>query len=176
MAPRLLGCRLVRELDGRRLVGRIVETEAYDQSDAASHSYRGRTARTEVMFGPAGFLYVYFIYGAHYCCNIVTGPSGHGAAVLIRALEPVEGEEIMSLNRQGARGAAISGGPAKLCYALGIDRRLNGHDLRKPPLRLLPQPPLGPERIVQTTRIGLSRARDVAWRFYDRESSFVSRR
>src|SRR5882757_7921267 len=86
VAPRLLGCELVRELNGQRLVGRIVETEAYDQTDAASHSYKGETPRTSVMFGPAGQLYVYFTYGMHFCMNVVTGEVGHGAAVLIRAL------------------------------------------------------------------------------------------
>ncbi|MEJ0073469.1 MAG: DNA-3-methyladenine glycosylase [Candidatus Saccharibacteria bacterium] len=99
-APRLLGCVLERELDGQILRGKIVETEAYDQTDAASHSYKGRTPRTDVMFGPAGFLYVYFTYGMHYCMNIVCGPEGSGAAVLIRAIEPLEGQAIMRLNRK----------------------------------------------------------------------------
>src|SRR6478609_6981226 len=83
VAPKLLGAYLIRELDGQRLVGKIVEVEAYDQTDAASHSYKGRTARTDVMFGPSGHLYVYFTYGMHYCMNVVCGPEGHGSAVLI---------------------------------------------------------------------------------------------
>ncbi len=87
-AKRLLGCILEREIDGQTIRVRIVETEAYDQTDAASHSYKGRTQRTDVMFGPAGHLYVYFTYGMHYCCNIVVGEEGYGAAVLIRAAEP----------------------------------------------------------------------------------------
>lgn len=166
VAPRLLGCLLVREFDGHRLVGRIVETEAYDQSDAASHSYRGLTPRTDVMFGPAGHLYVYFTYGMHYCMNVVTGPEGHGAAVLIRAIEPVEGAEFMSANRGGKSGVEITNGPAKLCQAFHIDRRMNGHNLRTPPLQLVLQPPLPPDQIVQTTRIGITKAVNVPWRFY----------
>src|SRR5579884_3364094 len=127
VAPRLLGCQLVRQIDGQRLVGRIVETEAYDQSDAASHSYKGRTPRTEVMFGPSGHLYVYFTYGMHYCCNIVVGDEGYGAAVLIRAVEPLKGI-IFIEDRRGKSGIEATNGPAKVCQALGIDRSLNGHD------------------------------------------------
>src|ERR1044072_3277475 len=129
-APRLLGCILERTVNGKTLRGRIVETEAYHQSAVASHSYKGQTPRTEVMFGPAGHLYVYFTYGMHYCCNVVTGPSGQRAAVLIRALEPLTGQDIMSANRGGQTGVNITNGPAKLCQALMIDKKLNGVDLR----------------------------------------------
>ena len=175
VAPRLLGSLLVREIDGQRLVGRIVETEAYHQTDAASHSYKGKTPRTEVMFGPAGHLYVYFTYGMHYCCNVVTGPAGEGSAVLIRSLEPVEGEVFMVQNRHGFPPEQLTNGPAKLCQALLIDKAMNGHDLRNAPLRLEMQPPLPSDQIVQTTRIGISRAKDVPWRFYLRDSPFVSK-
>lgn len=175
VAPRLLGSYLIREIKGRKLVGKIVETEAYDQADAASHSFKGKTPRTEIMFGSSGSLYVYFTYGMHYCCNVVTGPAGHGSAVLIRALEPVEGEDLMLINRQNMTGLNISNGPAKLCQALQIDKRLNGHDLRKPPLRLLIKKPLNQASIVQSTRIGISRAKDVPWRFYIKNNPFVSR-
>ena len=174
VAPLLLGCLLVRELNGQRLVGRIVETESYDMSDAASHSYRGETERTRVMFGTAGHLYVYFTYGMHYCCNVVVGPEGHGAAVLIRAIEPREGEDVMITNRKGLQGAQVSNGPAKLCYALGIDKRLNGHDLHEPPLQLVVNDPLPKEQIVQTVRVGINQAKDVPWRFYIKDNKYVS--
>jgi DNA-3-methyladenine glycosylase len=175
-AQRLLGCELRRELDGHILRARIVETEAYDQTDAASHSYRGQTPRTDVMFGPAGHLYVYFTYGMHYCCNVVVGMEGHGAAVLIRAVEPLEGQELMSDNRHGLSGEALTNGPAKLCQALQIDKQLNGHDLTLTPLKLIIKPPLLLEKIIQTTRIGISQAKDVPWRFYEKDNIFVSRK
>ena len=165
VAPRLLGCILERELDGRLLRGRIIEVEAYDQSDAASHSYKGKTERTAVMFGPAGHLYVYFTYGMHYCCNIVVGGEGIGAAVLIRAIDPLDGEDSMTANRNGRGGKELANGPAKVCQALGIDKRLNGHDLRKSPLRLIPAAPEAKRRITATPRIGISQAKDTLWRF-----------
>ena len=115
------------------MLARIVETEAYDEGDAASHSHRGRTARTEVMFGEAGYLYVYFTYGMHpLLANVVTGEAGHGSAVLIRAVEPVEGIDSME-ERRGLHGRNLTNGPAKLCQALDIDLRLGGHDLREEP-------------------------------------------
>lgn len=175
VAQRLLGSLLIREMDGVTLVGRIVETEAYHQTDAASHSYKGRTPRTDVMFGPAGYLYVYFTYGMHYCCNVVTGPVDEGSAVLIRAVEPIEGREYMQARRGDVGTSQLTNGPAKLCQALGIDKTLNGHDLHQAPLRLLLQPPLPKENVVQTTRIGISRARDVPWRFYEKANANVSK-
>ena len=174
-APRLLGCELVRELDGRHIVARIVETEAYDQADAASHSYKGRTPRTEVMFGPPGHLYVYFTYGMHYCCNVVTGGHGQGSAVLIRAVEPLDGAEMMEVNRAGRSGVELTNGPAKLCQALRLDKNWNGHDLRTPPLKLIIRPAALEADIVQTTRVGISRAKDMPWRFYLRDSKYVSK-
>ncbi len=164
-AKRLLGCVLEREVDNHILRGRIVEVEAYDQTDAASHSYKGKTERTAVMFGPAGYLYVYFTYGMHYCCNVVVGQEGEGAAVLIRAVEPLKGEDIMLQNRHGRGGDELANGPAKVCQAFGIDKRLNGHDLRELPLRLFLGKPVEPQRITATPRIGISQAKDVPWRF-----------
>jgi DNA-3-methyladenine glycosylase len=174
VAPRLLGCLLEREIDGARLLVRIVETEAYDQTDVASHSYKGQTERTKVMFGAAGHLYVYFTYGMHYCCNVVVGPSGHGSAVLIRAVEPIKGENNMALYRQGRKGVDLTNGPAKLCQALAINKLFNGHDLSRQPLRLIAKRKLPFDDIEQTTRIGIRRAKDVPWRFYIRGNPYVS--
>lgn len=174
VAPRLLGCHFERVIDGYRVKVKIVETEAYDQSDVASHSYNGETPRTKVMFGPAGFLYVYFTYGMHYCCNVVVGQAGHGAAVLIRAVEPLDGAEFLEA-RRGRQGIEATNGPAKLCQALAIDKAMNGHDLRRGDLTLLPQLPVSPDRITQTTRIGISRAKDVPWRFYLTGNKWVSK-
>jgi DNA-3-methyladenine glycosylase len=175
VAPRLLGCVLERRVGGKLLQARIVETEAYDETDAASHSYKGQTPRTKVMFGEPGHLYVYFTYGMHYCCNIVVGPPGHGSAVLIRGAEPLEGEADMLPRRGGQSGRGLTNGPAKLCQALAIDKVLNGHDLRRPPLRLIARPKLPANQVVQTTRIGISRSRDAAWRFYIRGNPYVSK-
>jgi len=174
VAPLLLGCILEREIDGRRIRVKIVETEAYDQTDAASHSFTGRTQRTDIMFGEAGHLYVYFTYGMHYCCNVVTDSEGVGSAVLIRAVEPLEGEESMQELRP-RNGIDISNGPAKLCQALGINTVLNGHNLADAPLRLIPQSPIGKEHIIQTTRIGITKAKDMPWRFYIADNPYVSK-
>ncbi len=175
VARQLLGCYLEREIDGENVCVRIVETESYDQTDAASHSYRGETPRTKVMFGPSGYLYVYFTYGMHYCCNIVTGPDGVGSAVLIRAVEPITGAEVLERRRRRS-GVEVTNGPAKLCSALGVDRRLDGHDLRKVPLKLLSGERLMNQEIVIAKRIGISRARDELRRFYIRNNQFVSRK
>lgn len=175
VAPRLLGCIIERRINGQLIRAKIVETEAYDQTDIASHSYNGRTPRTEVMFGESGHLYVYFTYGMHYCCNVVVGEDGYGAAVLIRALEPINGVDSMSINRGGRTGIELTNGPAKLCQALKIDRRLNGHDLRSGELQLIPQSQLPPDLITQTTRIGISQGKDVPWRFYVTHNEYVSK-
>ena len=164
-ARNLLGCVLEREVEGRILKGRIIEVEAYDESDAASHSYKGETKRTQVMFGPPGHLYVYFTYGMHYCCNVVIGAEGVGAAVLIRAVEPIDGQDIMIQNRGGRKGTELTNGPAKLCQAFGIDLELNGHDLSKPPLRLMRSDKRPNETILVTPRIGISKAVETPWRF-----------
>jgi DNA-3-methyladenine glycosylase len=174
-APRLLGCYLVREQNGHQLAGRIVEVEAYAEDDEASHSFRGKTNRTAVMFGPHGHLYVYFTYGMHYCANVVTGQEGYGAGVLLRAIEPLEGEELMEANRGGMSGRNLTNGPGKLTQALAITMSLGGHDLHQPPLQLVVQPPLPPESIVQTTRIGISKAAEKAWRFYEKGNPYVSK-
>jgi DNA-3-methyladenine glycosylase len=111
----------------------------------------------------------------HYCCNIVTGTEGHGSAVLIRAVEPLEGEDAMSALRGGRAGQELTNGPAKFCQAFGIGRSMNGHDLRKAPLILISRDALPSREIIQTTRIGISRGQDVPWRFYIKDNPYVSK-
>jgi DNA-3-methyladenine glycosylase len=167
VARTLIGLHLVRD-DGRTVrAGRIVETEAYlGPRDLAAHSSRGRTRRTEVMFGPRGHAYVYFIYGFWNCLNVVTGRPGVPQAVLLRALEPLAG-----LTER-------TWGPGLLCRALHIDRRLNGADLRGDELWLeYPRPRAPAVRIARATRIGVDYAGEWAqrrWRFFDRDSPYVS--
>ncbi len=174
-ARRLLGCELVRELDGQMLRVKIVETEAYDQSDEASHTFRGRTKRNEAMFRSAGHMYVYFTYGMHYCCNVVCGEEGIGSGVLIRAVEPLEGMEIIE-QRRGMKGVNVTNGPGKVCAALGIDLLLTGHDLAHSPLQLVRRPELASDMIVTGVRIGISRAVHHLRRFYLRGNRYVSQK
>ncbi len=174
VAPQLLGWRLVRTFKGVQLSGMIVETEAYDQSDAASHSYRGMTPRTKAMFGEPGHAYIYFTYGMHYCVNVVTGKQGHGSGVLIRAVEPLEGIEIMHTLRNIQSKANLTNGPAKLCQAMAIDKRLYGHDLSQPPLQLLPPKDATKLDITATTRVGISRDTHRLWRFFITSNPYVS--
>ncbi len=183
LAPDLLGCLLVREHEGRLAVGRIVEVEAYlGEEDAASHAHRGPTPRSRIMFGPAGYAYVYFIYGTYYCLNVVTGREGQGEAILIRALEPVTGIEAMyEWRRRGHRRAdeahshspsphRLANGPGKLCQSLAIDKALNGHDLTRGE-RLWIEAGAGAsvDRIGASPRVGVrgdELARSIPWRFF----------
>jgi DNA-3-methyladenine glycosylase len=176
VAPDLLGRVLVRELpDGRRLAARLVEVEAYDEGDPASHSFRGPTPRTEVMFGPPGHLYVYLSYGLHDCMNVVTGPVGRGSAVLLRAAEPLEGLDAMSAHRGLDAVRLLCSGPGRLAQALAISRSNNGLDLvTGRSLHLHAGEPVGRRGIARTTRVGITVAADVPWRFVERESPFVS--
>lgn len=174
VAPALLGS----VLHGPNGSGRIVEVEAYGGAeDAASHAARGRTPRTEPMFGPAGVLYVYLIYGMHHCANVVTGPDGDGQAVLIRAVEPLTVTEAMRAARTKAkRDRDITNGPGKLCAALGIDRSHDGAKLgeRTSQVRLeLLEPISSP--VTTTTRIGISAAKDIPWRWHLTGNDWVSR-
>lgn len=173
VARRLLGCVLRRELDGQILEARIVETESYDQDDEASHAYAGKTARNEVMFGPAGHLYVYFTYGMHYCCNIVAGTDGYGAGALIRAVEPMQGVDVMA-SRRNASGRNLTNGPAKVCQALSIDFNLRGHDLRLPPLQLIEAALSSGEQVAVSPRIGISKAKNVDRRYFIKNNIYVS--
>ncbi len=170
VARELLGQRLVRVLDGRRLSGRIVEVEAYiGEDDAACHASVGRTSRTDVMYGPPGYAYVYLIYGMHHCLNVVTEREGFPAAVLIRAIEPEEGLREMRLNRPGRSDAELTNGPSKLCQALQIDRRMNRMDLCANDELFLEAGVLAGEMdIVTTPRVGVrgdEAALAARWRF-----------
>ncbi len=127
------------------------------------------------MFGHSGYAYVYFTYGMYYCFNVVTGEKGHGSAVLIRAVEPVEGIEEMRKNRGFVPDVRLTNGPAKLCQALLINKAFNGHNLTLPPLYLQIKDELPRDTIVQTTRIGISQDTDKPWRFYIANNPFVSK-
>ena len=182
-ARALLGTILVHEAEEGRTAGRIVEVEAYrGPHDRAAHSYGGRrTARNDVMYGPPGHAYVYFVYGMHYCVNVVTARVDVPEAVLIRAIEPLEGIELMRHRRGlGASSAThlLGRGPGNVCRALGIDRRQNGADLLRGELRLVPGRRIASARIARAPRIGVAYAgADAAlpWRLYERENPAVSR-
>ncbi len=166
VARDLLGCLLVCDSDQGRAAVRIVEVEAYDGAgaDPASHAYGGRTARNAVMFGPPGHLYVYFIYGMHFCVNVVCAPEGEAQAVLLRAGEPVLGVDLMTLRRPASRQRDLARGPARLAEALGIGAWANGADLRAGPVRLTEGWPVPDERVAWTGRVGITAAADRPWR------------
>lgn len=172
VARELLGMRLVRMLGRQRVVGIIVETEGYDgESDLACHAHVGRTKRNEVMFGAPGHAYVYFTYGMHWLLNCVTGREGYAAAVLIRAIQPVEGIEVIASNRLPAKEKDWCNGPAKLASALQIDKAMNGADLCSSHSALfIEQGPAIPEEKVHTLpRVGINSVpepwRSKPWRF-----------
>lgn len=170
VARDLLGKKLVRRLDGAKLAGMIVETEAYcGGTDSACHAYRGRTPRNTVMFGPPGHAYVYFTYGMHYLLNLVTEKPGHPCAVLVRAIAPLEGLAEMRARRLRPD-KDLTNGPAKLCQALAIDKSFNGWDVtEKKQLWVEPYRDIPADRIVATPRIGIGYAsrkdREALWRF-----------
>jgi DNA-3-methyladenine glycosylase len=176
VARDLIGCQLVHEVRRARLVGTIVEAEAYAQDDPGSHSNRGMTPRNEPMFGKPGFAYVYFTYGMHFCMNVVTDAPGRGSAVLLRAVEPVEGIEAMRRNRAGiARDRDIARGPGRLTQAFGIAVKHNRADLTKPPLYVSAGERYPHEGVIATPRIGLGARQDGrAWRFAVKDSPWVS--
>ena len=183
VAPKLLGHWLIRETPSGPCGGPIVEVEAYLKGDPAAHSYVGLTKRNLVMWGPPGHSYVYFIYGNHFCVNAVCRPAGAAEAILIRAVEPVVGLELMQSRRVVPNAQLLTNGPGKLCVAMDIDRSLDGADLcdASSPLFIARNPRLasflnerGP--IVTTTRIGITKAAALQLRFYLEGSAFVSRR
>ena len=180
VARDLLGTVLVHDSPEGRAAGRIVETEAYLRDDPACHAARGRTPRNAPMFGPPGRSYIYLIYGMYRCFNVVTAPEGVGEAVLIRALEPVAGLELMGLRRGTADPRALCSGPGKLVLALGLDASHNDLDLRESPVRILPRtsyPWKGPKgNIKVTTRIGITQGADMPLRFYLEGNPFISRK
>lgn len=176
LARALLGCRLVSTVGDVRTVGVIVETEAYGgPEDPASHASTigGATDRNRAMFGPPGRAYVYRSYGIHWCLNVVSGPDGRGGAVLIRGLDPLEGEAAM-LERRGNR-RPLAAGPGRLAQALGITDALYGHDLARSPLLLVSDAPLPASRVGVSGRVGVSRAADWPHRFYVRGAAGTSR-
>jgi DNA-3-methyladenine glycosylase len=172
---------VARELIGRELrvgetAGVIVETEAYEESDPACHAYIGRTTRNEVLFGPPGHAYVYLSYGIHSLLNFVTEPAGAASAVLIRALEPTEGLELMRERRAREEAEQLCSGPGKLSEALGVGLSLNGADLFQPPFELSePDRAWSEGEIIASPRIGITKAAELPWRYYVKGSRFVSR-
>ncbi|MBW3628644.1 MAG: DNA-3-methyladenine glycosylase [Gemmatimonadetes bacterium] len=179
VARDLLGCMLVSEIDGQRVVGEIVETEAYvGADDEASHGHRrfGVTRRNAVMYGRPGITYVYRIYGMHWCVNAVTSTEGYPAAVLIRAARPIDGMDAARARRPGRPDRDLMRGPANLCRAMSIDGHHNEHPLASPPLWIGPGVAIPDDRISRGPRVGISRAVDDPLRFWIRGSEWVSGR
>ncbi len=183
VAKELLGKILVKKDKGQILSGRIVEVEAYDGSiDEAAHTFIGKTKRNEIMFGIGGFFYVYFTYGAHFCCNVVTGEIGKGTAVLIRAIEPLKGIDFMIKNRfnknlvNEKEKYNLTNGPGKICQAMSINKTHYGLDLTGNKVYILDAPNIKEEDIVVSKRIGIKKSIDLPWRFYIKDNLYVSKR
>ncbi len=182
VAKELLG-KIFVKMDGRSILsGRIVEVEAYDgEIDEASHTFIGKTERNKIMFNEGGYLYVYFTYGAHYCCNVVTGKMGKGTAVLIRALEPIDGLDEMAVNRFGGlisekEKLNLTNGPGKICKAFGISKEHYGIDLTNGNIFIIDMPKLKEEEIIITKRIGIKKSVDLKWRYYIKNNPYVSKK
>jgi DNA-3-methyladenine glycosylase len=175
VAPELIGCTLVRRLsDGRELRGTIVETEAYQEGDPACHAYRKKTPRNRIMFGPAGMVYVYLIYGMYYCVNFVTDRDAFASAVLIRALA-METVDPLRLNPRETIDR-MAAGPGKLCRVMEIDLTLYGTALEAgSALWVEARDPSIAIALVQTTRIGLTQGQELPWRWYLKGSSAISK-
>jgi DNA-3-methyladenine glycosylase len=179
VAKRLLGCYLHRVVDGEELIGRIVETEAYSCFDDEScHAFRGKTPRNAIMFEEGGYSYVYFTYGMHHCFNVTTNAEGIAEAVLIRALEPVQGIETMKKLRAAKMAAPreLTNGPGKLCQALHLTRQDNGLDLVESDELFIAQgKAIEPNLLGTSTRIGINVAKHHPWRFFINGNEYVSR-
>lgn len=183
VARDLLGKIIVKAGGDKILAGKIVEVEAYHgDSDEAAHSYGGITKRNEIMFEAGGYLYVYFTYGAHNCCNVVTGKKGQGTAVLIRAVEPVKGIDSMIKNRFGRKLKNdkeifnLTSGPGKVCQAFSIDRTHSGTDLTGSKIFILNGEKIKSKEISVSKRIGITRSVDLPWRFFIKNSPYLSRK
>jgi DNA-3-methyladenine glycosylase len=181
VAKQLLGCFLVHAESEGTTIGRIIEDEAYTEHDQAAHSFIGKTERNKILFGPAGHAYVFFIYGMYHCFNAVSGLEGRGEAVLIRALEPIDGIRLMQARRRTDSVVALCSGPGKLTRALHITMEHNGLSLTDSPLQIWSADsiagyaPISRDDIVQTKRIGISKSVDLPFRFYIGGNRFVSK-
>lgn len=182
VAKDLLGKVLIRQTDKIFFAGRIVEVEAYDGNiDEAAHTFKGKTKRNEVMFNEGGYLYVYFTYGAHYCCNVVTGKKDHGSAVLIRAIEPLGGIDEMIKNRFGRKLKNdkeifnLTSGPGKVCKAFDINREHSGLDLTSSQVFIIDQPKVEKNRVGISKRIGITKSVNLPWRFFEIGNPYLSR-
>lgn len=182
VAKELLGKILVKKDSKTTLSGKIVEVEAYDGDiDEASHAYIGKTERTKIMFNEGGYFYVYFTYGTHYCCNVVTGIIGKGTAVLIRAIEPIDGLDVMAINRFGRlinekEKIKLTNGPGKICKAFGISKEHYGIDLTDGNIFIIDMPKIKEEEIIITKRIGIKKSADLKWRYYIKNNPYVSKK
>ena len=183
VAKELLGKIFVRKYSSSFLSGRIVEVEAYDGSvDESAHSFIGKTKRNEVMFNGGGLLYVYFTYGMHFCANVVTGKVNEGCAVLIRAVEPIDGIDLMSQNRfhkislSEKEKLNLTNGPAKFCQAFAITKEQNGISLLSDEIFIINANKINPSEIVNSKRIGIKKSVDLPWRYFIKDNPFVSKK
>lgn len=176
VAERLVGCLLLTRSNDGTTGGVIVETEAYTADDRASHSYPGPTRRNASMFRRGGVAYVYVSYGVHYCFNVVTGPEGSGEAVLVRAIEPLAGLDLMIRRRGVADPLLLASGPGRLCEALGIDLRHDGTSLSGPDMTILVRPRPAGMTVEASARIGITKDAELKRRFFQSGSPYLSRR
>ena len=183
VAKDLLGKIFVKTNGKNWLIGKIVEVEAYHGDfDEAAHSFKGKTKRTEIMFEAGGYLYVYFTYGVHYCCNVVTGKKGQGTAVLIRAIEPISGIDKMIKNRFGRKLKNeeeiinLTSGPGKICQAFKINKYDSGIDLTGDKIFILDSEKINKQDIGVSRRIGISKSVELPWRFFIKNNPYLSRK